>query len=56
LTGVKIKISSRINGAANMAKLSGESLARLFGEISPKISTSTVITAVEMVTPALPKY
>ena len=34
-------MNSRSRGAENMAKLSGDSLARLLGEISPKISTTT---------------
>ena len=41
-------------GAENIANFSGDSFARLFGDISPKINTSTVITTVDRVTPALP--
>ena len=38
-------------GAANIAKPSAESLDKLFGVISPNISTSTVITIVDTVGP-----
>ena len=37
-----------------MAKLSGRSFAMLFGEISPKMSTTTVMTAVDTVAPLSP--
>ena len=43
-------------GAEKREKLSGASLARLLGEISPKISTTMVMTAVDRDTPASPKY
>ena len=54
-SGVKTTRNTRSSGAASMAKLSAFCLARLFGEISPKISTTTVITTVEMVTPLSPR-
>ena len=41
-----------IRGAVARAKDSALSLARALGEISPKISTTTVMTAVETLTPA----
>ena len=47
-------IKSLKNGALNRANASGCSLARFLGEISPKISTMTVITAVDTDTPASP--
>ena len=40
-------------GATAIANRSGLSLARLLGEISPKMRTTTVITAVEMAEAAL---
>ena len=43
-----------IIGSENMAKLSDFSLAKLLGEISPKINTIIVITTVETVAPYLP--
>ena len=51
LTGVRITSRTDIYGAENIAKLSGTSLAILFGMISPKVSTTTVITTVEIATP-----
>lgn len=42
-------------GSANIANCSGISFAITFGVISPKISTTTVITMVESDTPAFPK-
>ena len=53
-TGVSSHMKARMMGAENMAKRSGLSLARLLGEISPKISTTTVTTAVEIVAPISP--
>ena len=53
-TGFSTLIRKRMTGVTAMAMVSGASLARLLGEISPKISTRTVITAVETLTPALP--
>ena len=41
-------------GAERIAKRSAQSLAMLLGEISPKISTTTVTTTVEIVAPASP--
>ena len=41
-------------GAENMAKPSGNSLARLLGVTSPKISTTTVSTTVDTVGPEAP--
>ena len=40
-----------IIGAENIANFSGDSFAMLFGEISPKINTTTVITSVEIPAP-----
>ena len=51
LTGVITQISTRMTGVESMANFSGFSLARLLGEISPKISTTTVITMVDTVAP-----
>lgn len=39
-------------GAENIANVSGDSFAILFGETSPKINTTTVVTAVETLGPA----
>ena len=39
-------------GAENIANFSGDSFAILFGEISPKISTTIVVTAVDTLGPA----
>ncbi len=44
-------ISARIMGADIMAKLSAFSFAILLGDISPKISTTRVITMVDTVGP-----
>ena len=41
-------------GATAIAKLSGISLAMLLGDISPKISTRTVMTTVDRVGPFAP--
>ena len=41
-------------GAENIAKRSAQSFATLLGEISPKTSTTTVTTTVEIVAPASP--
>ena len=41
-------------GAENIENLSGASLARDFGLISPKISTIIVMTIVEIIAPLLP--
>ena len=51
LKDVKSGFILKPDSAENIAKLSGDSLARLLGEISPKINTRTVITMVERVTP-----
>ena len=50
-SGVNTTMITRRIGAENIAKRSGNSLATLFGEISPKISTTIVITTVEIVAP-----
>ena len=50
-SGRRISRNTRSMGAENMAKPSACSLARLLGEISPKISTTSVSTTVEMVGP-----
>ena len=54
LSGSSTQMSTRRMGAENMAKRSAQSLAMLLGEISPKISTTTVTTTVEIVAPASP--
>ena len=41
-----ITISTRSTGAENRAKASGDSLARLLGEISPKMRITSVMTSV----------
>ena len=41
-----------IAGAAKRANASGDSFAILFGEISPNISTTTVVTRVDTPAPA----
>ena len=43
-----------MNGVENIANFSGQSLAMLLGETSPKISTKIVSTMVEIVAPASP--
>ncbi len=53
-TGRSKTISSRMKGPENMAKDSACSFAMLLGLTSPKTSTTTVITMVETVGPALP--
>ena len=47
-------MNTRRMGADSMAHRSAQSLAMLLGDISPKISTTTVTTTVEMVAPASP--
>ena len=42
-------INNRKKGVENIANRSGQSLAMLLGEISPKINTTTVTTAVDTV-------
>ena len=54
-SGISSQIRHRRNGAAVMAQFSAQSLAMLLGEISPKISTTTVTTMVDSVAPASPK-
>ena len=51
--GVSIATRKERNPDTAIEKPSGCSLARLFGVISPKISTITVITAVEIVVATL---
>ena len=51
LIGVRTIRSPLIIGAENIANFSGDSFAMLFGEISPKINTTTVITSVEIPAP-----
>ena len=51
LMGVSTQMTTRMMGADTMANFSGFSLARLFGLISPKISTTMVMTMVETVAP-----
>ena len=53
-TGASTMRQTRKMGAENMANRSGDSLATLLGEISPKIRTKTVITTVDRVTPPSP--
>ena len=54
MSGVRSTISTRRDGVTARATASAFCLARLLGEISPKISTTTVMTTVERVTPASP--
>ena len=54
MSGVKTQMRTCRIGAENMAQVSAQSLAMLLGEISPKISTTTVTTTVEIVAPASP--
>ena len=54
LSGVRVQRNTCSIGAESMAKRSAQSLAMLLGEISPKISTTTVTTTVEIVAPASP--
>ena len=54
-TGVITTINLSRNGAEAIAKPSGISLAMLFGVISPKTSTTTVMTTVAIVAPYEPK-
>ena len=54
MSGVRAMMNTRRMGAENIAKASAQSLATLLGEISPKISTTTVITTVEIVAPTSP--
>jgi len=51
-----ININAESGAAIRVAKLSEFSLARLFGRISPKISTRTVITAVAKPTLPAPNF
>ena len=44
-------MKKRSRGVENMAKASGDSLARLLGEISPKTRITTVSTTVETAGP-----
>ena len=53
-SGVSTQMSTCRMGADSVAHFSAQSLAMLLGEISPKISTTTVTTTVEMVAPASP--
>ena len=53
-SGVKTQIKICSIGADSIAHCSAQSFAILFGEISPKISTTTVTTTVEIVAPASP--
>ena len=52
LSGVSSTVSTRREGVSARATVSAFCLARHLGEISPKISTTTVITTVDSVTPA----
>ena len=51
LIGARITMKNLSSGAENIENFSGLSLARLFGEISPKISTTTVVAMVDTVAP-----
>ena len=51
-SGVSIHMNTLSSGAEKRAKLSGASLAMLLGEISPKMRTTTVMTAVATEAPA----
>ena len=55
LSGKNRALSTVTGPETFSAKLSAASFARLFGVISPKISTTTVITTVETVAPLLLK-
>ena len=48
------QIKNWMNGAENIVNCSAQSFAMLFGEISPKINTTTVTTTVEIVAPESP--
>ena len=54
VTGVSTIIRMWRNGAENLAIVSGDSFAMLFGETSPKIRTTIVVTIVETVAPESP--
>ena len=54
IAGVSIVMQTESGAAISIEKLSAFSLARLFGSISPKISTSTVMTRVAAATLPLP--
>ena len=51
-----MKQKNLTTGTTNIANLSGKSLATLLGVISPNISITIVITAVETEAPWLPRY
>ena len=51
VNGVSIAMQKLMKGAENFAKASGFSLAMFLGVISPKMSTTTVITMVETAAP-----
>ena len=51
VAGVRITMKNRRMGAENRAKLSGDSLARLLGETSPKIKITMVSTTVDTAGP-----
>ena len=53
-SGHSITVSSLRRAADFRANFSGQSFARLFGDISPNMSTSTVTTPVEMAAPLAP--
>ena len=55
LIGVKSVWIKPITPATAIANFSGVSFAMLFGEISPKIKITIVMTAVDRLTPASPK-
>lgn len=52
---MNIQIKVLRKGAENTAKRSGQSFAIFWGEISPKISTTTVTTTVDTVAPISPQ-
>ena len=51
LIGARMTIKNLSSGAENIENFSGLSFARLFGEISPKISTTIVVAMVDTVAP-----
>ena len=54
LTGVKSRVNRSRGRQDDSSTFSGNSLAKLLGEISPKIKITTVVTMVDTVTPLEP--
>ena len=55
LTGVKSRVNRSRGRQDDSSTFSGNSLAKLLGEISPKIKITTVVTIVATVTPLEPR-